>query len=233
MKRTGFTLIELLVVIAIIAILAAILFPVFARARAKAMQNNCLSNTKQLVLGGLMYASDYDDKWMWSGAASPCSTVTAGVWAVQIYPYVKNGQIFECPAATGGPYDFCSTTGTPLGLTSIMNLDFNFNGGISAQPSSVIKSPANCIALHEGDRPDGRGNSAWGWGSWQYVAQRMNQTPQQYADCLVRHNDGCNYGFVDGHAKWQKMGQIGQNATVGGPGGAAGTYGVWFDPAAS
>jgi len=62
-KAHGFTLIELLVVIAIIAILAAILFPVFARARAKAQQNNCLSNIKQLALGTLMYVSDYDDRF--------------------------------------------------------------------------------------------------------------------------------------------------------------------------
>lgn len=87
MTRRGFTLIELLVVIAIIAILAAILFPVFARARAKALQNNCLSNVKQLTLGIIMYASDYDEKFPplsspglgcsnqadWPGVSSPMS----------------------------------------------------------------------------------------------------------------------------------------------------------------
>jgi prepilin-type N-terminal cleavage/methylation domain-containing protein len=63
MRRTGFTLIELLVVIAIIAILAAILFPVFARARARALQNTCLSNTKQITLGLMMYCSDNDQRF--------------------------------------------------------------------------------------------------------------------------------------------------------------------------
>ena len=63
MKRIGFTLIELLVVIAIIAILAAILFPVFARVRTKAQQTNCLSNLKQIAMAEKMYASDYNDKW--------------------------------------------------------------------------------------------------------------------------------------------------------------------------
>jgi len=63
MKRHGFTLIELLVVIAIIAILAAILFPVFAKAREKARQSSCLSNLKQLGLACLSYAQDYDERW--------------------------------------------------------------------------------------------------------------------------------------------------------------------------
>ncbi len=83
MRRSGFTLIELLVVIAIIAILAAILFPVFARARAKAQQNNCLSNVKQIALAFLMYAADNDDM-------IPHHTVTGGNFPPRIYPYVKN-----------------------------------------------------------------------------------------------------------------------------------------------
>jgi len=104
MQRTkGFTLIELLVVIAIIAILAAILFPVFARARAKARQTSSLSNVKQLTLGMNMYAQDYDEAfpaWYWdqswhSGNLTPNSAVT--VWWNAIYPYVKNNQIFVCP----------------------------------------------------------------------------------------------------------------------------------------
>ncbi len=223
MTRRGFTLIELLVVIAIIAILAAILFPVFARARAKAQQNNCLSNTKQLVLACLMYTSDNDDKWMYNPAGA-CAGVTAGSWAVGIFPYIKNGQIYQCPTAVGGPNPLCAS------LTSITNLDYNYNSGLYNIPNSSVKAPAMCIALHEGgDRSLGPTNSAWGWGSWQYVAQRMNLTPVQYGDCLIRHNDGCNYGFCDGHAKWMKMGNIGQNATVGGPNGVAGTYSAFFD----
>ena len=95
-RRKGFTLIELLVVIAIIAILAAILFPVFARARAKARQASCLSNVKQLALGFLQYSSDHDScfgAWptlCWGQGAYP-------PWHIQIMPYVKNKQIFECP----------------------------------------------------------------------------------------------------------------------------------------
>jgi len=91
--RRGFTLIELLVVIAIIAILAAILFPVFARARAKAQQNNCLSNVKQLQLGLMMYASDNDNTMPLDSVGSP-----ATYWQSTILPYVKNTQIYICPS---------------------------------------------------------------------------------------------------------------------------------------
>ncbi len=97
--RRGFTLIELLVVIAIIAILAAILFPVFARAREKARQASCQSNVKQLMLGLLMYCQDYDEKfpffpWGEGYNGNPNSSV----WFKACYPYIKNMQIFACPS---------------------------------------------------------------------------------------------------------------------------------------
>jgi len=90
--RKGFTLIELLVVIAIIAILAAILFPVFARVREKARQTSCLSNEKQIGLGILQYNQDYDEFF-------PCGEQSIGGagWAGQIYSYVKSDNVFACP----------------------------------------------------------------------------------------------------------------------------------------
>jgi len=105
-KGKGFTLIELLVVIAIIAILAAILFPVFAKAREKARQTACLSNMKQLALATLMYAQDYDERLMpmWLPVPSfvPESACMDGVNRLIhiqfIYPYVGNRQIVLCPS---------------------------------------------------------------------------------------------------------------------------------------
>src|SRR5260370_27563191 len=107
MNRIGFTLIELLVVIAIIAILAAILFPVFSQARDKARSASCLSNQKQLGVALMMYMQDYDEKclWFWNnGAANAASDTYAGYWYTPIMPYVKNIGVFICPSISGrGP----------------------------------------------------------------------------------------------------------------------------------
>jgi prepilin-type N-terminal cleavage/methylation domain-containing protein len=96
-KRFGFTLIELLVVIAIIAILAAILFPVFARAREKARQTSCLSNVKQLTLAFMMYAQDYDEYIRTSALSNPVHH-TFSPWFFGIRPYVMNNDIYRCPS---------------------------------------------------------------------------------------------------------------------------------------
>lgn len=103
LRPGGFTLIELLVVIAIIAILAAILFPVFARAREKARQASCASNEKQIALAILMYAQDYDERlpiefFGW--------TTTPPTWREIVAPYIKNIQIFQCPSESTWQYSY-------------------------------------------------------------------------------------------------------------------------------
>jgi len=108
-KRAAFTLIELLVVIAIIAILAAILFPVFAQARESARKASCISNTKQLGLGVMMYVQDYDEMYPCNSWDTPpigtadtdahnAGFLSATQWVWRIMPYIKNKQIFVCPS---------------------------------------------------------------------------------------------------------------------------------------
>ena len=112
--KRGFTLIELLVVIAIIAILAAILFPVFAKARDKARQTTCLSNLKQIGLAYMMYAEDYDETLApapypavgWRCGGGTWGSAESSIWNVPLGPYIKNWGIFVCPSAAGGTDDW-------------------------------------------------------------------------------------------------------------------------------
>jgi len=112
MRKRGFTLIELLVVIAIIAILAAILFPVFAQAREQARTTSCLSNNKQLGTGMMMYLQDYDENfpsWNWNffcgGGNNGAPRDSGAFWTMAIYPYVKNAALYKCPDDTLVQYD--------------------------------------------------------------------------------------------------------------------------------
>src|SRR4051812_36152943 len=117
-RRRGFTLIELLVVIAIIAVLAAILFPVFAQAREKARQSVCLSNVKQQGHAVMMYAQDYDETivpwWVENKVpTNPPGWAIYFYWYVNLLPYVKNIQIFRCPSASGPMGYPLGPSGTP------------------------------------------------------------------------------------------------------------------------
>ena len=202
MKR-GFTLIELLVVIAIIAILAAILFPVFAKAREKARQSSCLSNVKQIMVATLAYAQDYDEMLneLYRGGG-PYGFVP---WTAQLEPYIKNQQVFVCPSHK---FNHCSTAGA---WAYVLWHDYwpnsygfnNWNGGGTAASGpwvgygdsggkslGCIKRPAEII--HIGDHTS---CYQFYWTSGNYVDVWNTSTARP-------HNDGGNFGFVDGHAKW-------------------------------
>lgn len=158
MKRSGFTLIELLIVIAIISVLAAILFPVFARARENARRISCLSNLKQIGLSGMQYASDYDSALppgMISpgGSGSPFETLT---FVDLLQPYTKNLQVFVCPAAKkplknyrgieDAANDPADLEQMVAGSTSLYErvLSYGLNvGGPTTEPVGVIKVNSN------------------------------------------------------------------------------------------
>jgi prepilin-type N-terminal cleavage/methylation domain-containing protein/prepilin-type processing-associated H-X9-DG protein len=184
--RRGFTLIELLVVIAIIAILAAILFPVFAKAREKARQSSCLSNVKQITLGMLQYAQDYDERMV--PAAMYWSTPNYWTWMYLLQPYIKNSQILTCPSstATGWNGSTNTTQTTGYGLFRLL----------SGAALGTIQQPASCVLLADAGRLSTSPFNTYYLCDWS-VDQSDNGVPPE-----PRHNEGANFGFCDGHAKW-------------------------------
>jgi len=192
--RRGFTLIELLVVIAIIAILAAILFPVFARARAKARQVSCLSNQKQVALACIMYSQDHDELlplWGWAYIADPDpeDDEDDGVytWDTVILPYTKNRQIFVCPGNT-----------SQRGARSYAIPRYVSGQMLDAMPNPV----ATVISFDKGTQPVG----AWGDAAGENFYQTHGCTGYDL-DKTLWHNNGKNFSFCDGHAKWSADGQ--------------------------
>ncbi len=226
-KRSGFTLIELLVVIAIIAILAAILFPVFAQARNAARKATCISNLKQLALGQSMYVQDYDErycKWLNGGVNNSWNQPAgAGWWMNEIYPYIKNFQVYECPndarpddQARGWNYAIVLPVTNPVkyyrssyGMSEWIN-----DAGRTGNKLAGIPYPANTFLMSDAVGPltndwDNCGNATipygfartWyanydAWGPW---GQEENYEKfKQYA----RHGDGNVIAFVDSHVKY-------------------------------
>jgi prepilin-type N-terminal cleavage/methylation domain-containing protein/prepilin-type processing-associated H-X9-DG protein len=220
-SRQAFTLIELLVVIAIIAILAAILFPVFAQAREKARQTSCLSNLKQISIGLMMYTQDYDEVLAGNSTNTPnnqqgdagLATVSAigfldtnetrvsRNWGRDIQPYIKNTQIYNCPNSvprsswsTGSPY---AETTDPAGR----NASYLLNGITSTKALAVIPAPADIIYLHEY-----RFNSRVGQVRPCQVSNANPTTFYQFNHVFydVQHAQGGNLLYCDGHAKFKR-----------------------------
>ncbi|MBC7805236.1 MAG: prepilin-type N-terminal cleavage/methylation domain-containing protein [Akkermansiaceae bacterium] len=140
--RIGFTLIELLVVIAIIAILAAILFPVFAQAREKARMTACLSNMKQLGLGMQLYAQDYDDTFAYAANYDITPASARPIWPAMIQPYVKNEGVFRCPSAGNDAYstNWNARCYPSIGFTGQMAFGSTYAPGAEYFPDTVPMS---------------------------------------------------------------------------------------------
>ncbi len=204
--RKGFTLIELLVVIAIIAILAAILFPVFARAREKARQASCSSNVKQIMLAVLMYAEDYDGMtpigcsyWYAPGGGGSASRTDPTGWFDLLQPYMKNEQILVCPS--DNTQDL-STPWRTLKLSYCANMCYEQFGKLKMDE---LSQPAKFVWCWDADNQ---------WESYWYTPTESDLdgpnsgTYRPWVDASFRHNDMANWGFLDGHVKSLNEGAI-------------------------
>lgn len=210
-KASGFTLIELLVVIAIIAILAAILFPVFAQAREKARAITCLSNLKNIGTGAMMYVQDYDEMCV-PPASGPSSSQT--YWPVLVKPYIKNTQVFWCPGL-GTP----NTTGYSENIVGLIS-HYAINAWGASEYYSPPLNPWPIRNYTSQDRPAERvwfmdllyWNAALGksyaWGYFRFETQTLASDRATNFD--ARHQEGVNVCFLDGHAKYVKKSSVTQ-----------------------
>ncbi len=244
--RSAFTLIELLVVIAIIAILAAILFPVFARARENARRSSCSSNLKQIGLGIFQYIQDYDEKYPMGFAdlnnSQGLDAADQG-WAQMMQPYLKSVQIFQCPSETNaGPNQANINQGNVANYS-----DYWMNYRLQAQSQALLD--ASAVTVMFGDGQGGTATATKGTPAYsvQYltsipmntsVATNPSSTNTDIYNSAAsastdiydsssgtasgqggrRHLEGINFAFADGHVKWLRPEKMTQNnAAQGNP----------------
>ncbi len=208
----GFTLIELLVVIAIIAILAAILFPVFAQAREKARAIVCLSNQKQIALAVVMYANDYDETLVPGRNGSTFDFTQQFYFDYLLNPYVKNQNIWTCPSV-GIQSQFGQQLIRSIGMNTVVAVDYLAWG---PPPSPValasIDYPAELIVMCEAEANPWNGDAGFGTGSFgspfqacqAAQADAKGSTVTNLIQPYLRHSKGANYALGDGHAKFRK-----------------------------
>ncbi|MBQ7256948.1 MAG: prepilin-type N-terminal cleavage/methylation domain-containing protein [Abditibacteriota bacterium] len=227
--KKGFTLIELLVVIAIIAILAAILFPVFAQAREKARQANCLSNLKQIGTAIVMYASDNHETYNvsyngYNENYHPTNYVDYPrcYYNSILYPYTKSWQIYYCPSSWIS-YNKADDENTQIlnGLggnycvnADVFGIQHDPNQWIPAKKEAQIKSPSNVVAIYEACVWE-MNDSAWAnSGAYQCYLPGQGLAGVTPNSALTgealndfnngRHNEGLNLCYCDGHAAFEK-----------------------------
>jgi prepilin-type N-terminal cleavage/methylation domain-containing protein len=227
-RLSGFTLIELLVVIAIIAILAAILFPVFAQARESARQTRCLSNGKQIGLATLMYSQDYDERLPIVGSAGEPTTVLDGMkkngqpfngWSLVMLPYIKSRELFRCPSMPTifeGSGVCAKFNGQPItnsySYNWFLGADGSYgspgDGDYGSSPDKLTRwdTPITQAAI---SRPANtiafmHSNSVPPYGTTWGCTYMTIETPDFINKIRMRvtHKDGDNLVFADGHSKW-------------------------------
>lgn len=183
----GFTLIELLVVIAIIAILAAILFPVFARARENARRASCQSNVKQILLGVMQYTQDYDEKY-------PVMYLVGGgtvvYWPAMLEPYIKSTQIYNCPSSSQTPFSAITQTIPHYGMSAMF--EYNFTNTQAPMSLSSIAQPSATVGFTDTTSSIRSAPSGYAPESSAYLDTRAP---------AYRHLDTTVVGFLDGHVK--------------------------------
>jgi len=233
-RKRGFTLIELLVVIAIIAILAAILFPVFAQAREKARAASCLSNLKQVGLAASMYMQDYDEVMVisFNSANNNVYDLNSNWWPYLLYPYFKSWGIFVCPDQgdsfhifSSGPfawyYNQMQFPSVGYNYSYLSRWDGACANSIGVSDAAVTK-PAHTVAFVDSSF-DWGANKSLGfadvnapdsakWYPAPDVCVWFNGwdwnagavEPSKYGSLAPRHSTGANVTWVDGHTKFQK-----------------------------